>query len=169
MFQVNPLLSRGVTWKIKPYFLWKIKSKKLKCRLLQFLFGALRVKRQLFVIISMQPAWTSHVRINLPVKLWCPPDMMCAKMQKWLWISAGSLAINADILFCYYLFKLLYSKVIKYRRENALIFKSVVVFFYTVCHAATCSHTFFIFFIFFLFQSRLSHLHFSPQLSTTYH
>ena len=30
--------------KIKPYFLGKIKSKKLECRLLQFLFGALRVK-----------------------------------------------------------------------------------------------------------------------------
>ena len=44
MFQVNPLLGRGFTWKIKPYFLQKIKVKKLKCRLLQFLFGALRVK-----------------------------------------------------------------------------------------------------------------------------
>ena len=41
--QVNPLLSRGFTWKIKPYFFFKDKSKKLKCRLLQFLFGALRV------------------------------------------------------------------------------------------------------------------------------
>ena len=44
MFQVIPLLSRGFTSKIKPYFLRKIKIKKLKCRLLQFLFGALRVK-----------------------------------------------------------------------------------------------------------------------------
>ena len=41
MLQVNPL--RGFPWKIKPYFLRKIKSKKLKCRLLQFLLGALRV------------------------------------------------------------------------------------------------------------------------------
>ena len=30
--------------KIKPYFLQKMKIKKLKCRLLQFLFGAFRVK-----------------------------------------------------------------------------------------------------------------------------
>ena len=30
--------------KIKPYFLRKIKVKKLKCRLLQFLFGTVRVK-----------------------------------------------------------------------------------------------------------------------------
>ena len=36
------ILSRGFTWKIKLYFLRK-KSKKLKCRLLQFLFGVLRV------------------------------------------------------------------------------------------------------------------------------
>ena len=39
MFQVNPLLL-GL-------FSLKDKSKKLKCRLLQFLFGALRVKTQL--------------------------------------------------------------------------------------------------------------------------
>ena len=44
MFQVNPLLGRGFTLNIKPYFLRKINLKKLKCRLLQFLFGALRVK-----------------------------------------------------------------------------------------------------------------------------
>ena len=37
MFQVNP------HEKLKPYFLGKIKLKKLNCRLLQFLFGALRV------------------------------------------------------------------------------------------------------------------------------
>ena len=43
IFQVNPLLGRGFTWKIKPYFLWKIKVKKFRCWLLQFLFGALRV------------------------------------------------------------------------------------------------------------------------------
>ena len=30
--------------KIKPYFLRKIKIKKFKCLLLQYLFGALRVK-----------------------------------------------------------------------------------------------------------------------------
>ena len=44
IFHVNPLLGRGFTWNIKPYFLRKIKEKKIKCRLLQFLLGALRVK-----------------------------------------------------------------------------------------------------------------------------
>ena len=44
MFQVNPLLGRGFTLNIKPYFLTKIKVKKIKCCLLQFLFGTLRVK-----------------------------------------------------------------------------------------------------------------------------
>ena len=41
--------------KNKPYFLQKIKVKKLKCRLLQFLFGALRVSdnsRIMFILIS---------------------------------------------------------------------------------------------------------------------
>ena len=42
---MNPLLGREFTRNIKPYFLQKIKVKKLKCRLLQFLFGSLRVKR----------------------------------------------------------------------------------------------------------------------------
>ena len=51
MFQVNPLLGRGFTCKIKPYFLQK-KSKKLKCCLLQFLFGGLRVKLASFVCKS---------------------------------------------------------------------------------------------------------------------
>ena len=36
---------------IKPYFLRKIKSKKLKCRLLQFLFGALRVNNSTFSLV----------------------------------------------------------------------------------------------------------------------
>ena len=44
MFQVNPLLGRGFTCKNQALFSLKDKSKKLKCRLLQFLFGALRVK-----------------------------------------------------------------------------------------------------------------------------
>ena len=43
MFQVNPLLGIGFTLKSKPYFRRKIKVKKLKCRLLQFWFGALMV------------------------------------------------------------------------------------------------------------------------------
>ena len=41
MFQVNPLL--GFTGKNQALFSSKDKSKKLQCRLLQFLFGALRV------------------------------------------------------------------------------------------------------------------------------
>ena len=62
---MNPLLGREFTWKIKPYFLniscesparqkihmehqalfsLKDKSKKIKCHLLQFFFGALKVK-----------------------------------------------------------------------------------------------------------------------------
>ena len=41
---MNPLLGRGFTWNIKPSFLRKIKVKKLKCCLLQFLFSAFRVK-----------------------------------------------------------------------------------------------------------------------------
>ena len=45
MFQVNPLLGRGFTY--KALFSLKDKSKKLKCRLLQFLFGSLRVKSHL--------------------------------------------------------------------------------------------------------------------------
>ena len=46
MIQVNPLLGRGLTLKIKPSFGLELKDKKLKCRLLQFLFSALRVKLQ---------------------------------------------------------------------------------------------------------------------------
>ena len=46
----NPLLE--FTWKIKPYFLQKIKVKKLKCHLLQFLFGTLRVNLSLFTIFA---------------------------------------------------------------------------------------------------------------------
>ena len=45
MLQVDSLQGRGftITWKIKSFVLLKIKVKKIKCRLLQFLFGALRV------------------------------------------------------------------------------------------------------------------------------
>ena len=45
MFQVNPLLARQrIHMKNQALFSSKDKSKNLKCRLLQFLFGALRVK-----------------------------------------------------------------------------------------------------------------------------
>ena len=43
MFQVNPLLGRG-SYEKSNLFSSKDIRKKLKCRLLQFLFGALRVK-----------------------------------------------------------------------------------------------------------------------------
>ena len=42
MFQVNPLLGRGFTLKSQASFPSKDKSKKLTCRLLLSLFGALR-------------------------------------------------------------------------------------------------------------------------------
>ena len=46
MFQVNPLLARQrIHMKNQALFSSRDKSKKLKCRLLQFLFGALRVKQ----------------------------------------------------------------------------------------------------------------------------
>ena len=50
MFQVNPLIHM----KIQVLFSSKEKGKKIKCRLLQFLFGALRVEQScaLFEIIT---------------------------------------------------------------------------------------------------------------------
>ena len=50
IFHVNPLLGRGFTCNFKPYFLWKIKVNKLKCHLLQFLFGFLRVNMFKFTV-----------------------------------------------------------------------------------------------------------------------
>ena len=46
MFQVNPLLGRGFTWKIKPYFLRKIKVKKIKMSSAAIFFCALKVKKE---------------------------------------------------------------------------------------------------------------------------
>ena len=46
MFQVNPVLAwQRIHMKNQALFSSKDKSKKLKCRLLQFLFGALRVNK----------------------------------------------------------------------------------------------------------------------------
>ena len=66
MFQVNPLLGRGFTWKIKTYFLRKI-SKKFKCRLQLFLFGALSYLKYAWLVllswawvISEQESATEH-------------------------------------------------------------------------------------------------------------
>ena len=48
MFQVNPLLARQrIHMKNQALFSLKDKSRKFRCRLLQFLFGALRVKKDL--------------------------------------------------------------------------------------------------------------------------
>ena len=44
MFQVNPLPRQRIYMKNQALFSLKDRCKKLKCRLLQFLFGALRVK-----------------------------------------------------------------------------------------------------------------------------
>ena len=44
MFQVNPRARQRIHMNNQALFFSKDKSKKLKCRLLQFLFGALRVK-----------------------------------------------------------------------------------------------------------------------------
>ena len=52
MFQVNPLLGRGFT-KNEALFSSKYKSKKLKCRLLQYLFGALRVNKGTTLLLSV--------------------------------------------------------------------------------------------------------------------
>ena len=46
MFQVNLLPGRGFTGKNQALVSSKDKSKKLKCRLLQFFFGALRVNKR---------------------------------------------------------------------------------------------------------------------------
>ena len=65
MFQVNPLLNQAlfsrqrIHMKNQALFSLKHKSKKLKCRLLQFLFGALRVNYsdtsvKLYSIINLQ-------------------------------------------------------------------------------------------------------------------
>ena len=64
MFQVNPLPSM----KNQALFSSKDKSKKLKCRLLQFLFGALRVKVNLLLKISFrkkQKRGQSHNQTHL--------------------------------------------------------------------------------------------------------
>ena len=54
MFQVNPLLARQrIHMKNQALFSSKDKSKKLKCCLLQFLFGALRVKAYRYSSVGM--------------------------------------------------------------------------------------------------------------------
>ena len=60
--------------KIKPYFLQKIKVKKIKCRLLQFLFGALRVKvtryiSESFTFASELLRWWATPAVSFMLKL----------------------------------------------------------------------------------------------------
>ena len=46
---LRSLLGRGFTRKNQVFFSSKEKSKKIKCRLLQYLFGALRVKDSILI------------------------------------------------------------------------------------------------------------------------
>ena len=62
MFQVNPLLGRGFTWKIKPYFLRKIKVK-IKMSSAAILFGALRVNIRTQHVLRAPDS----VSANLPI------------------------------------------------------------------------------------------------------
>ena len=61
MFQVNPLIHM----KNQALFSWKDKSKKLKCHLLQFSFGPLRVKNQFYMadIFYMNHIFKCHTTI----------------------------------------------------------------------------------------------------------
>ena len=54
MLQVNPMPGR-IHMKNQALFSLKDKSKKLKCRLLQFLFGALRVNNMITTIHGTLP------------------------------------------------------------------------------------------------------------------
>ena len=69
MFQVNPLLGRGFTLKNQAIFSLKDRSKKLNCRLLQFLFGTLRVNLPIFLFTSLnEEAFSNGVYNNLLLK-----------------------------------------------------------------------------------------------------
>ena len=63
MFQVNPLLgtaSQRIHMKKSSLFSLKDKSKQLKCHLLQFLFGALRLKIIATILCLMQRDLNFH-------------------------------------------------------------------------------------------------------------
>ena len=64
MFQMTPLPSREFSWNIKPYFLWEKKVKKIKCRLLQFLFGALRVN-SFYKLATKYRVWRDQYKYSL--------------------------------------------------------------------------------------------------------
>ena len=53
MFSSESSARQRIHMKYQALFSSKDKSKKLKCRLLQFLFGALRVKRKVFVPVGV--------------------------------------------------------------------------------------------------------------------
>ena len=76
MFQVNP--SRGFTWNIKPYFLWKIKSKNIKMMSAAIFVWHLRVKlvktfNVLFPSTSLYPSPPTQTTI-LPIFLPSPTN-----------------------------------------------------------------------------------------------
>ena len=54
---MNPLLSRGFTWNIKPYFLWKTMKKYLWMSSAAVVTGALRVKFSKEAIPSSSVVW----------------------------------------------------------------------------------------------------------------
>ena len=71
MFQVNPLPRQRIQIKNQALFSSKDKSKKLKCRLLQFLFGALRVKRcGLYQLSNLVTCVVNHEFLYLPCYNW---------------------------------------------------------------------------------------------------
>ena len=66
MFQVNPLLTIRIHLKNQALFSSKDNSKKLKCHLLQFLFGALRVKH-LSPVLQIRRSKRDNFGINFSV------------------------------------------------------------------------------------------------------
>ena len=63
MFQVKALLARQrIHMKNQALFSSKDKSKKLKCRLLQFLFGALRDSERMFEANGVDPGHAALIR-----------------------------------------------------------------------------------------------------------
>ena len=58
MFQKNPLSSRGFTWNIKSYFLWKTMKKYLGMSSAAFVFGTLIV----VVVVLMFYIHSKHLR-----------------------------------------------------------------------------------------------------------
>ena len=73
MFQVNP--RQRIHIKDQALFSSKDKSKKLKCRLLQFLFGALRVSSSL--VVPRRRFWCGLSLLHGPTMLADKPTLWC--------------------------------------------------------------------------------------------